>query len=255
MIKAERQDYILKELNKRQIIRVSDITDELNVTEMTIRRDLAELEDKDLLVRVHGGAKLKNELPLTELSHLDKQEINLQEKEYIAKIIANEINNNETVFLGSGTTIELVYDYLTIDHAKIVTNSIFAFNKFKNDPRFELILIGGNYRQKTGAFVGTIANEFLSTIYVQKAFIGVNAIDIDHIYNANEDEGLMQKNVFINSKTKYIVADHTKFNKQDFYKFYDICDADYLITDNLLPKKTYQEYNKILTVINKLPKN
>ena len=98
--------------------------------------------------------------------------------------MAAKIEDNDIIFLGTGTTTELVYDYLDVDNLKIITNSIFVFDKFKNDDHYDLILIGGNYRSLTGAFIGTIASDFIKNIYIQKAFIGVNALDENYLYNS-----------------------------------------------------------------------
>lgn len=244
---------ILQILEEEETIRVSEIINRLNVTKMTVRRDLQELEDKNLLIRIHGGArKLENsgDLSFLELSHLDKRNINLDEKKEIAKQIAANIHDNETIFLGSGSTIELVYDYLDVNYAKIITNSIYVFNQFKYDPQFELILTGGTYRSKTGSFTGIIANELLSSIYVQKAFIGVNAVNGTMVFNANEEEGVLQRNILNNAATKYLVADYHKFNEMDFYQFYDLKDADYLLTNSKLPPEIKEEYSQWIQIIN-----
>ncbi|EPH98331.1 transcriptional regulator, DeoR family [Enterococcus faecalis 13-SD-W-01] len=245
MMKEERQKQILQLLDLYKIVKVSDIREKLNVTEMTVRRDLQDLEDQGLLIRVHGGAKSieKGEMTSAELSHIEKQTINLEAKKEIAQLIAQEIKEGDTVFLGSGTTIELVYDFMETKYAKIVTNSIYVFEKFKNDPRFDLVLIGGTYRPKTGAFVGTIANDFVSTIHVNKAFIGVNGICENSVYNSNEDEGLSQSVILNSAQIKYIVADHTKFNKRDFYRFYDLNNIDHLITDSQTSTDVLEAYN------------
>ncbi|MHC5268540.1 DeoR/GlpR family DNA-binding transcription regulator [Enterococcus sp. LJL98] len=253
MIKEERHQFLLEQLKQKQVITVTDITQTLKVTDMTIRRDLQELEEKGLLVRVHGGARAITDEPINpvELSHLDKKEIHLKEKKEIASLIASEIKEGETVFLGSGTTIELVYDYLTINYAKIITNSIYVFDKFKHDSRFDLVLIGGAYRSKTGAFVGTIANDLLSTIHVQKAFIGVNAIDRQYVYNSNEDEGLTQSHILNSAEKKYILTDYSKFNKRDFYNFYALKNIDYLITDSRTDSEVLNMYQETIKIINK----
>ena len=141
-------------------------------------------------------------------------------------------------------------DYLDLNQAKIITNSIYVFNQFKNDERYELLLTGGTYRSKTGSFTGTIANDFVSTINVEKSFIGVNALNNYSLYNANEDEGVIQRSILNNSREKYIVADFVKFDKLDFYQFYDLRDADYIITDSKLPQDTIEKYSKWVEIIN-----
>lgn len=252
-MKEKRHEIILELLKQDGVVKVSELVDILDVTEMTIRRDLKELENHNFLIRIHGGArKVESELLTSrniELSHRQKRDLYLNEKKHIARIIAENILENETVFLGSGTTIELVHDYLTINRAKIITNSIYVFDKFKYDDRFELILTGGSYRSKTGSFTGTIANDFLSTINVQKAFIGVNTINNYAMFNANEDEGVVQRTILNNAREKFIVANNNKFNKLDFYQFYDIREADYLITDNHLPQSLEEYYSEWVKVL------
>lgn len=252
MIKEERHEIILNLLEQFNLMRVSELVKKLNVSDMTIRRDLQELEDKGQLIKVHGGARkmINDPVPFLELSHIEKRNINPKSKSEIAQLIAENICDHETVFLGSGSTIELVYEYLDINFAKIVTNSIYVFDKFKYDDRFELILTGGTYRSKTGSFAGTITNDFVSSINVQKAFIGVNGIYNNSIFNANEDEGVVQRTVFNNANTKYIVADSLKFNKVDFYQFYDLKDIDYLITDSKLPLEQKEKYEKWVEIMN-----
>ena len=251
-MKENRHDLIIKMLQENDLVKVSYLTKELGVTDMTVRRDLQELEDEGLLIRTHGGARWigSHSTSDLELSHTTKREINLDEKKHIARIIAANIQDNETVFLGSGSTIELVYDYLNISRAKIITNSIYVFDKFKYDERYELILTGGSYRSKTGSFTGTIANDFISTINVEKSFIGVNGINDHMIYNANEEEGVIQQSILNNSRKKYIIADSEKFDQLDFYKFYDLKDVDYLITDDKLSDETKERYSKWVEIIN-----
>lgn len=251
MIKEERLNFIKNYLNEHKVIQVQYIVDSLGVADMTVRRDLKTLESEGVLTRIHGGAKAneKTLLSTIELSHIEKKKQHAKEKNEIAKKIAEHIKDYDTIFLGSGTTIELVYDYLTVNHLKVITNSIFVFEKFKNDERFDLILIGGNYRRITGAFVGTIASDFMKNIYIQKAFIGVNALDMEYLYNANEDEGDIQRIALNNAQEKYIVGDASKFDRQDFYRFYKVDDIDYLITDGNNHSTLIGEFNQKIKVI------
>ncbi|AIY83783.1 hypothetical protein U729_2186 [Clostridium baratii str. Sullivan] len=249
MLKEERHSVILNLLNEKGIVKVSEITEILNVTEMTVRRDLQDLENKGLLKRIHGGAQLNNLIVKEELSHLEKKNINIEEKKEIAKKIASKIVDGDSIFLGPGTTIELVYEYINADYLKIVTNSIHVFNKFINDSRYELILIGGSYRNRTGAFVGSIANDTLSRMNIKKAFIGVNGIYNNAISNSNEDEGMIQATVLNNSLEKYIVSDSSKLNKRDFYEFYNLEDVTAIITDTNISKENINKYSKYTEII------
>ena len=249
MLKEERHRSIINLLQEKGIIKVSDITNIINVTEMTVRRDLQELENKGVLKRIHGGAQLNNSAILTELSHNEKQNINIEAKKDIARKISNLIKNGDLIFLGIGTTIELVYEFINVDYLKIVTNSIHVFNKFINNPKYEIILIGGSYRNRTGAFVGSIANDMLSKMKINKAFIGVNGIYDNDISNYNEDEGTIQSIVLNNSSDKYIIADSSKLNKHDFYQFYKLENVTAVITDNKISAENLHRYSKYTKII------
>ncbi|HHX69200.1 MAG: DeoR/GlpR family DNA-binding transcription regulator [Miniphocaeibacter sp.] len=251
MLKIERQNYIVKMLNANNIVKVTQISEKLKVSEMTIRRDLKEMEEEGILVRIHGGAKLSEDknTSKSELSHKVKQNINKELKTDIAKKIASQIKDNETIFLGPGTTIEQSYEFINCNFARIITNSYYLFEKFKDDNRFELILIGGKYRSRTGAFVGSISIDMISKINVQKSFIGVNGIYNNIVTNSNEEEGLLQKYILDKAEIKYIVADNTKLDLKDFYEFYDLYDIDYLITDNHISEDLLKKYKSITKII------
>ena len=173
----------------------------------------------------------------------------IEEKKYISKKIANLIKSGDTIFLGPSTTIENVYDYMEDFPTRIITNSIHVFNKFNNSNKYDLILIGGSYRYRTGAFVGSIANQALSKMRISKAFIGTNGISRNEIYTANEEEGTTQEIVLNNAREKYIVADSSKIDKEDFYKFYNLDEITALITDEKITDKEKKDIEKYTRII------
>lgn len=250
MLKEERFQKIMQQVDQLDTVRVTDLAKELDVTEMTIRRDLDDLEAKQLLVRIHGGARKKRVRNYTELSHGQKRTINVEEKRHIASKCAELIKNEETVFIGPGTTNELIYDYLNhIQHADIVTNAITIFERFKEDSRFDVILIGGRYRQRSGTFIGYFANQLLNQINVNKAFIGTNGIIDLYVTTANEDEGSGQKLILDNAGERYVVADHSKFGMEAFHRFYKISDLTGVVTDPGIDEKTTEFYKKYTQLI------
>lgn len=250
MIREQRLNKIKQFLDKKNIIQVNDVKNLFDVTEMTIRRDLQILEDEGILERIHGGAKRKEQISDRELSHIEKSTLFIEEKKYIAKITSSLINNNDTIYIGAGTTNELIYDYLSVNFAKVITNSLQVFEKFKNDNRFELMLVGGKYRERTGAFVGSFTIDTLKKIRVKKAFIGANGIYNDAIYNYNEEEGDAQSVMLDNAHEKYILCDYSKIDKEDFYSFYKLSSFNALITDKNLDKKLFDKYATYTNIIN-----
>lgn len=251
VLKKERLRTISDMVEKRGIVTVADMMNELDVSDMTVRRDLDELEAAGHLVRVHGGAQSISYSETKELSHLEKKEIHIHEKKEVARIAASFIEEGDTVFLGPGTTIELMADYLNVSYLRVVTNSLPVFEKIQtNHLADELYLIGGSYRERTGAFVGSIANETIQRLKVTKAFIGVNGIHNNHVFTSNIEEGKSQKLALDNAHKKIIVSDHHKLNREDFYSFYELTEADYLITDTQVTnelKKYYSQYVKIIS--------
>lgn len=248
-MKESRQRIILQELDQSGVVSVKNLKELLHVTDMTIRRDLIDLEKQGLLTRVHGGAHKKVRDGLNEVSHSEKTMLNIEEKKTIAQKCAGLIVNGDTVFIGSGTTTDFIGDYLDGKDISIVTNSLLIFEKLKDNPNFDLILIGGRYRVKTQTFVGQFANNLLREIKVSKAFIGVNGIDGYNVTTANEEEGNGNAIILNNAIEKYIVADNSKFDSYSFYTFYRLDNIDTVITDENLSPKVREKYNSYTSLL------
>lgn len=249
MLKEERRKIILEQLSKIGIIRISDLADELEATEMTLRRDLKYLEEQGLLIRIHGGAKVKESNKFEELSANQKRCINSEDKIEIAKIAASLIEENDIVYIGPGTTNEYIYDYIDISYAKIITNCLLIFDKFKDDNRFEVILIGGRLRKKTSTFVGSLTNEALLKLKVKTAFFGANGVYNNNIMTSNEDEGMSQRVILDNAMRKYLVCDSSKIEKEDFYTLYNLENVTALLTNKNLNKSLKIKYSKYCKII------
>lgn len=250
VLKDERFKTILDKLEKENIISISDIKNILKVTEMTVRRDLKALEQQGLLTRIHGGAKKLETVPFIELSHNEKRTIHIDEKKYVAKIAGQMIQENDIVYIGPGTTNELIYNYINVNYAKIITNSMSIFTKFKDDARFELILIGGRFRKRTDVFVGSFTDELLEKIRVKRAFVGVNGIQNNSVTTSNEEEGVCQRIILDNAMERYLICDSSKIDKEDFYSFYNLKDITAVITDDKLEDSVKKKYEKYVNVIN-----
>ena len=248
MLKDERQDLIVELVNSENIIEVSDLTSALNVTEMTIRRDLKDLEEKGLLKRIHGGAKKVRNLSNVEYSNTEKKQKNINQKKYISKKISEILVDDEIIFMGPGTTMEYVSEYIDGKHLTIFTNSLYLFNELIKIDSLTVRLIGGKYRKITGAFVGPLAIDMIKDLRFQKAFIGVNGISQNNAYAYNEDEGFLQKIILDNSSEKFIVADSSKIGIEDFYSFYKIEDVS-VITDDKITKQDFKGLSKYTRVI------
>ena len=219
MLKKERLVKIAHKVNQNGIITIQEIMDELGVSDMTARRDLDELEKSGKLLRVHGGAQSLSFSMDHELSHIEKSSVQIEEKKRIAH--------------------------------KAATLSLAVFNILVNHAPTEVILTGGDYRDNTNTFVGPITNLVLGKLKYNKAFISCNGIYNSSITTYSLEEGESQQIALDNSKNKYLLADNKKFNRADFYIYYDLFNFDTLITDNTIDDEVlshYKQYVQIMTV-------
>lgn len=249
MLKRERLLKIVSMVNSHGIITVNEIINEINVSDMTVRRDLDELDKAGKLVRIHGGAQSISYSIDQELSHTEKLELQINEKQKIAKLAAEQVQDGDTVFLGPGTTVELLANNLINKRIRIITNNYSVFEILKQSDSVDVILTGGDFRKNTGALVGPLTNTNLKKLNFTKAFISANGIHNESICTYSIEEGEAQEIALNNSRTKYLLADNKKLNKDDFYVFYNLHDIDYLITDWSIikdVKKHYEQYVNIM---------
>lgn len=154
MLKEERLNAIVSLVDQKGAIKVTEIMERLNVSDMTVRRDLTELEAAGRLKRVHGGASSLNTYRPHELSHDDKQIINSVEKKEIVQKALSLIHEEETIFLGPGTTIELLAEAMEFKHLRVVTNCLPVFETLsKKKNALTIYLVGGEMRLLTKSFL------------------------------------------------------------------------------------------------------
>ncbi|MDO4670742.1 MAG: DeoR/GlpR family DNA-binding transcription regulator [Aerococcus sp.] len=234
MLKEERKYYIIKKLDALGSLSVTDIVTDLNVSDMTVRRDLDELEVDGKLKRVRGGAvSINGNIISHELSHSDKRIIHIEEKYKIAHKAHDLIVPGDTLFLGPGTTIEILAGLIDQENLRIITNCLPVFQTLNNsDLDVSLYLIGGEIRRITQSFHGEITTQTLSSMYFDKAFFSCNAIFNDDVMTSAVEEGTSQKIALNNSALKFLVVDYSKIGKKDFYTYYDLNDIDTLIINN-----------------------
>ncbi|MDI6600774.1 DeoR/GlpR family DNA-binding transcription regulator [Calorimonas adulescens] len=242
MFSEERRIRIMDIINSGKTVTVEELSKMLDVSESTIRRDLKYLEGKGLIHRTHGGAM--NPLPTNyEPTFLEKKEEMIDEKKAIGRKAASLIEDGDTVIIDSGTTTMEIVRNLSVNRAKIVTNSPHAAIELQYRQGIEVILTGGMLRYETQALVGPIADELIQRIKADKAFIGTNGITLDGFTTPNVVEAATKRNMVRNAEKVYIVADSTKFNKASFMRFADLDEVDCIITDSKLPEDVYNEFS------------
>lgn len=233
----ERQRDMISLLKEHNSCRVSFLAEALKVSELTIRRDLEELEKEHLIERFHGGARFIH--MINEQTVADKTQDYSTEKDLIGKAAAAMIPNNSTIFLGSGTTTLSIIKHLGNKRVTIVTNNALA-PVYTNNEHITLILCGGECRLKTKSLIGPYTEQVINSIFVDMAFLGANGIDAVNGVTTNiYQEAKLYENIANNCSSKTIlVATGHKLGKTNTFKILDLSSLEILITDSTADAKT-----------------
>jgi DeoR family fructose operon transcriptional repressor len=242
----ERQDKIVKYIEKVEKATIEDIMGLLKISRSTVRRDLMDLERKNLIIRTRGGA-LKKKYFKYEFSLNEKKDLNLDKKKKIAQITKRFINEGDIIYISGGTTtLELAKILFDIKDLIVFTNAINILLELANNSGIEIKLVGGDFRKKTFSMVGQEAINYLDRYNFDKAFVGVNGISISEGFTTpNELEAIVDGEVIKRSKEVFILADETKFGAVAFSNICKIENVDYIITNNLPDAKLTKDIQKM----------
>lgn len=240
MLTPERQNRILQYLQEQKTVTVSELTKRFEASESTIRRDLTYLHELGKLCKVHGGATLmEHEFTNQEVDVATKYNLNVKEKERIAKYATTLIHRDDFIYIDAGTTTERMIDYITNTGAIFVTNGIVHVKKLVNKG-CKAYIIGGELKLSTEAIVGAEAINQLKKYNFTKAFIGTNGIGIEQGFTTPDmEEALMKQEAVKRSHMAYILSDYTKFGKVSSVTFASL-DQACIITDQIVDDK-YKE--------------
>lgn len=246
MIISRRQQ-ILDIVNKKDRIKVSDLIDIISVSPATIRRDLAELEKQNLIIRTHGYALSVNKSlsKYYTLSYTERSSISNENKIKIAQIAKELIGNAHTIFLDSGSTTFELAKLLINESLNIVTNAL-EICSLLGDTNNRISCCGGLYYPNDACFLGKDAIQFVNEIEVDIAFIGATgARDTIGLTTSLPYHYDLKKAAIKASKRSYSVFDIDKFNNSNLYVFAKYTDLTGIITtspgDNTSIKKYLSE--------------
>ena len=244
MFAQERKSKILDSLNKNGKVKVCDLSQIYEVSEVTIRRDLQELEEAELIKRVHGGAVL-NDSTKFEPTFSEKIDKFYDEKESVGKLAASMILDGDTVVLDAGTTTLNISRYITAKNITVLTNSVDIAFELAKKQNVEVIVTGGTLRWETRALVGPVADNTFKSFRVDKSFIGANGVCIiNGLTTPNIIEANTKREMIKIAKKIIVVCDHTNFSKVSFAKIVDLDSIDIIITDNQLDDEMLEKFKK-----------
>ena len=231
MTHLPRHAEILKILSLLRNVSVGDFAGRLDVSEVTIRKDLAFLEEMGCLIRTRGGAQIAEDTRV-----LKTIDVRLNERMELKRAIARKarelIRDGETVYLDAGSTCLLLAREITDMNLRVVTNSIDIMVALGGCPGISLTSLGGSYRNEAGSFIGPMAIEALKTLQIETCFLGTTGFSPRGIFSSqNLIESQLKQKVLESSGRRIILADSGKFGRQAFSVFARAGDVDVLVTD------------------------
>lgn len=250
-MRAERIDSIIEFIYKNKNVTLDQICDDFNISKSTVRRDLSEILKDTNLKKTYGGITLKNKWGnkkyLTSFSERNIE--NADKKLAISKKAANIVEDNDIIFIDSGTTTFYMVDYLgNVNNLTILTNNlevIFRAVKYKN---INLISLSGTLSRETLSFVGATSISTIKNFNISKAFMATTGFSImNGVTNSSPLESDIKRTVISKSNKIILLADSSKFNSVSLMTYCNLEDIDILITDKM-PDKNISDYlynNKI----------
>jgi DeoR family fructose operon transcriptional repressor len=238
---AERHRRILELITERRAVRVSALSELLGVSEVTIRRDLEELEQRGLLERTHGGAISARRMS-AEPAYGEAIASFQEEKRRIGEAAAALVEPGETIFLNGGTTTLQVFRSLSTRGVTVVTNHV-GMALATDDAELELHLIGGEYRANSNSCVGAFATDSLRRVFATKAFIGVEGISRrSGLTTPAAPEAEIARVMIEQTQGEVIVvADHSKIGTVADFAIAPLSAVSTLVTDDGIDDDYRQE--------------
>lgn len=239
--RGERQVFILDRLATEGTLSVAQLAQDLNVSEVTIRSTLKNMEAQGLLSRTRGGAKSTNYTTIDQRTRL-----NIAEKKAIAAAAASKVHDGDRIMIEAGTTTALIVRYLAgRKGVQIVTNSTLVFSNARRLPGLEVILTGGVFRRENESIVGPLAVRNVNEFNARLTFLGTDGLSIERGLTTQFIEGGEVARAMVHrSEEAWLVTDSSKYGRVGFVSFLGVDEVSGIITDAGLPKEAQTKLAK-----------
>jgi len=236
MLIGERRQHILSLVQRDGRVLVTELSDSLGISPITIRKDLDHLGARGLVMRTHGGALVPQGSTLLDPTLKEKEQHQSKEKQRIAAAAAKLVQNGQCLLLDSGTTVTAVARSLReFSHLTIVTNAVNIASEL-SDTDFEIILTGGTLRKNSFSLVGPMAEDMLSQIRADILFLAVDGFDPKiGITTPNVLESRVNRAMVSASRRVVAVCDSTKFSHSSMALIVPPTAVHTVITDDQIP--------------------
>lgn len=248
MFTEERLEQILNTLNKNGRVKVKELSNQFNVSEGMIRKDLQRLEKECKLQRTYGGAilyrKVSKNSPIT-----TRMNVNLSSKELISKKAFDLIVDGDVIFLET-SSINFMLAKLIADSSKkitLITNMQIIPTLFNDNETVKLICIGGVYDKKSGGVLGSEVVKNISKYIFNKGFLGSSGINLitNSVGTVALEDGNVKEVVVSNSKEVFLLVENEKFNIDSPYRYATLNEFDAIITDSYISDEIKNNIKKL----------
>lgn len=239
MLIDERRQHIVSLVQNQGRVLVGELSRTLGISQITIRKDLENLQSRGLIQRTHGGALRLPSGALFDPSLQEKQKQHSPEKLRIAEAAARMVHEGQCVMLDSGTTTTAIAHALKrFSQLTLITNAVNIATELAST-NFEVILIGGTLRKNSFSLVGPLAEDVLGEMHADILFLGVDGFDVETgITTPNFLESRVNRAMVKASRQVVVVCDSTKFSQRSLSRIAPTSAIHYVITDKNLPRET-----------------
>jgi len=226
----QRRDLILRRILEQGHVEVKALSQEMAVSDATVRRDLRSLADEDQVELVYGGAILPR---VTDFSFRSKAMRNVKAKRVIGRLAAGLVTDHEQIFIDSGTTCFEMCPHLKLRRGlNVIVNSARLASELASNSDIGVILIGGHYRPERMDSVGPLATATIEQLRGYLAFVGADGLSRDFGVSASDIESAhLYRQVIRNARETVLLVDHTKFLTPSLFKICELDDISRIVTD------------------------
>ncbi|WP_440713643.1 DeoR/GlpR family DNA-binding transcription regulator [Gordonia sp. FQ] len=234
MYAEERQQAIASEVRARGRVAVAELATRFDVTGETVRRDLGVLAEQGVVLRVHGGAVRPDVMTVGEPDLAQREQSRLAEKTAIGAAAQRFLppSGGSVIFDAGTTTLRAALALPADRDLSVVTNALPLAAHLSTLPRCDVTFAGGRVRGKTQATVGATTIDFFRGLRASLAFIGTNGLSVAHgLSTPDPDEAAAKRAMIAAANQVVVLADSSKFNREDLVSFGALCDVDAVVTD------------------------
>jgi DeoR/GlpR family transcriptional regulator of sugar metabolism len=247
MLVEERRTKIVRILREHGRVRVKDLSERFQTSEVTIRNDLNSLQELGLVRRGHGGAFVPDGSIGDEPPFFDRASARVAEKARIGMAAAALVRDGETIVLDSGTTTQEIAKRIKMrQRLRVITNGVNVATELLGAAGVHVIILGGALRPDSFSVVGHFAEQMLEEVSADKVFIGAAGCDtVFGLSTPTLEESRVTKAMVQVARERILVADSSKFGRRSLSRIAALAEMHTVITDRDLPEAIQEEIRSL----------